>query len=98
MRNWKLPILPGILGMLILGLTVNAVRLILPRLQASAQDVKVDIVTPYTLTQIETVTDAKGVAHQGAIATRAVGSDGSTAIRMGTAENGSRIINFAEEP
>jgi hypothetical protein len=77
------------------ALTVQVVRLVVPKVRAHAQS---GGVSAYTVVLRESIVGADGVAHQGSLNTRALRSDGSSMTALGTispGQKGSRIIELA---
>lgn len=72
------------------ALAINAVWLT----SRSARAVRAQVLpaVSYTLVLHETVTGPSGTARSGSLQTRAVRSDGATVLRLGSAEDGSRLI------
>jgi hypothetical protein len=87
------PRIKGILriGMFLTGtaLAIDAVRLLTFPSKAATSTV------PHTVITQEQVTDQTGVSRIATLQTRAVRSDGSAVLTLGTANKGSRLVWFA---
>ena len=85
------PVLRVGLFVVIALLAFNAIRLALNP-KTSAQGIPVDA---YTVVLREEITKADGQVRQGTVQTRAVRADGSTVLKLGPADRGSRLISLA---